>query len=307
MKTRSARLVFALTAVMMVATTQPALAQGPTGQAPAKVQEDDPASVGEGEDLLYGLAPRQSDADGTPGTAEVVFDLPDGCTAELSTQSLKCDGRASEVSVAAVDKNGESVATKIGVAETGITVQLASEATAADGVVIAPFIAAESNQDQLEDATDSMESMLVNAATSSVGIMGAIARPSKITVPSNYVYNPRTTVRRALHDYCTWSPDSYGQAVKGTGRNYVTLRADFKGPCARHDMCIERIIFDGGTLTSKRSQRRYCDTIFRARLEQNCSYTFYESRSSSARAACYARASLYYSVVSQKTNSWNGK
>ena len=42
-----------------------------------------------------------------------------------------------------------------------------------------------------------------------------------VAVPSRYVYDPS---KGSLHDYCTKSPDSWG-------------RADFRGPCANHDLC----------------------------------------------------------------------
>ncbi|MEZ4362837.1 MAG: hypothetical protein R3B48_21780 [Kofleriaceae bacterium] len=51
-----------------------------------------------------------------------------------------------------------------------------------------------------------------------------------IGVPWNYVYNPSLG---SLHDYCTASPDEYILAPAGN-------RANFRGPCAYHDMCLEQ-------------------------------------------------------------------
>ena len=42
-----------------------------------------------------------------------------------------------------------------------------------------------------------------------------------VAVPARYEYNPR---QGSLHDYCTHAPDSWD-------------RADFRGPCANHDLC----------------------------------------------------------------------
>jgi hypothetical protein len=68
-----------------------------------------------------------------------------------------------------------------------------------------------------------VRSMLVVAVAvvaSSPGQAKAAVYPF-VQVPSRYVYDPS---QGSLHDYCTKSPDSWG-------------RADFRGPCANHDLC----------------------------------------------------------------------
>lgn len=55
------------------------------------------------------------------------------------------------------------------------------------------------------------------------------ASSNPVPVPAAYVYRPSTGVHggdKTRHDYCTKSPDSWGQA-------------NFRGPCARHDMCLD--------------------------------------------------------------------
>ncbi len=76
----------------------------------------------------------------------------------------------------------------------------------------------------------------------------AASRISKVTVPSNYVYNPR---KGSLHDYCTSSPDSY-------------LSADFRGPCARHDLCYAK----------PGNHKKACDATLDVQLSQNCAYAY---------------------------------
>lgn len=97
-----------------------------------------------------------------------------------------------------------------------------------------------------------------------------------VSVPSNYVYNPNAS-DKTVHDYCSYSPDSWG-------------KANFRGPCARHDMCIE----------FKQKARSACDSDLFANLRANCSYAYgfpYVSR-----ARCWEVAAVYYAVVSVKTH-----
>lgn len=79
-------------------------------------------------------------------------------------------------------------------------------------------------------------------------VAASASRLSKVTVPSNYVYNPR---KGSLHDYCTSSPDSY-------------LSADFRGPCARHDLCYAK----------PGNHKKACDATLMTQLIQNCKYAY---------------------------------
>lgn len=96
---------------------------------------------------------------------------------------------------------------------------------------------------------------------------------SKVTVPSNYVYNPKLG---SLHDYCTDSPDEYPNPY---GDN-----ADFRGPCARHDLCY-------GSHTDK----KVCDVNLFRDMSTNCEY--YYSWYNPVRYSCLDTAAIYFAVV----------
>ncbi|WP_343899457.1 hypothetical protein [Arthrobacter rhombi] len=232
MKARSVRLIVALAATMTMVGVQPALAQAQPPTTPPEPAANVVAEVGAGADTLYGLAPQTADPNNASTTGTYQFDLPDACMIQDGSKSLRCGGQDAAVEISAVNVNGVRVKTSVAFQEGRMIVRIPSEAAQQSKVVVAPFIGADHNQSQLEDAADAMEAMVVNEDSSmgTVGTMAAISRPSKITVPSNYIYNPKATKNRSLHDYCTWSPNSFAQAVKSTGRTYVTLRADFKGP-----------------------------------------------------------------------------
>lgn len=111
----------------------------------------------------------------------------------------------------------------------------------------------------------------------------AIERPEQVTVPSDYIYDPDHE-QKALHDYCTWSPDAWG-------------KADFRGPCARHDMCIE---VDLDLPRPERKERRkICDSTFLDHLVQNCDYGYYDA--GVKRRGCRVIAGHYYVAVAGKT------
>jgi hypothetical protein len=101
-----------------------------------------------------------------------------------------------------------------------------------------------------------------------------LARPSKVTVPANYVYNPALG---SYHDYCTDAPDEF--PAPGAPN------ADFRGPCARHDLCYE-----GGT-----TSRFSCDNTLLSNLDRNCEY--YYGVFSLLRASCKATALVYWAAV----------
>ncbi len=96
------------------------------------------------------------------------------------------------------------------------------------------------------------------------------------TIPSNYVYNPNTSHQKTLHDYCSYSPDEFPTA----GRN-----ANFRGACARHDMCYQY----------HQSSKLRCDNQLGVRLAQECTYTYgtFDPR----RGACLNTAAVYWGIV----------
>lgn len=123
-----------------------------------------------------------------------------------------------------------------------------------------------------------------SSATSSADIAsvaGPISAASSavhITVPSRYVYNPNTTYQRTLHDYCTASPDSWGDA-------------NFRGSCARHDLCI----------MDRQIARSTCDSNLLSNLKSECRYAYASWYEAAAKAECLGVAYVYYGAVRAKT------
>jgi hypothetical protein len=102
---------------------------------------------------------------------------------------------------------------------------------------------------------------------------GGFGTAAYVGVPSNYVYNPRLGAR---HDYCTSSPDEFP--------NPVGANANFRGPCARHDLCY-------GSGTSHFT----CDNRLWSDMVSNCdhAYAWYNP----VRRACYETANIYWGFV----------
>ncbi|HIW94969.1 MAG TPA: hypothetical protein H9867_00545 [Candidatus Corynebacterium gallistercoris] len=106
---------------------------------------------------------------------------------------------------------------------------------------------------------------------------------SPIPVPSIYRYDPNWHgTGDSLNDYCTWSPDDFRPA------DVYAPAADFRGPCANHDMCYEAV--NRGT-----RDRGYCDSKFLRELYYVCSHVY--DRGSGVEGQCRSRAELYYSAV----------
>lgn len=95
-----------------------------------------------------------------------------------------------------------------------------------------------------------------------------------VTIPPNYVYNPSAG---ALHDYCTDSPDKFPNPL---GRD-----ADFRGPCARHDLCLEAKAVPNST----------CNARLRDDLITNCKQTY--GRWNPIRIDCIDTAFIYWAAV----------
>ncbi len=113
------------------------------------------------------------------------------------------------------------------------------------------------------------------ASASTLSTTSALAarRPAKVTVPARYVYKPKLGVR---HDYCSYAPDEFPAPR--------AANADFRGPCARHDLC-----YDG------RTDRKACDKALKRNLFQNCEH--YYGKYNPLRAACKATALVYWAAV----------
>lgn len=116
--------------------------------------------------------------------------------------------------------------------------------------------------------------------TADVGSVGGTFATAFVSIPSNYVYN-LNHVRRSLHDYCTKSPDEFP--------NPVGANANFRGPCARHDMCFE------GHQASKFT----CNNRLWADMVTNCEYTY--AWYNPVRQTCVATAQVYWVAVTAAT------
>ena len=97
----------------------------------------------------------------------------------------------------------------------------------------------------------------------------------KVVVPASYCYDPATTKNPGWHDYCTHSPDSYGSA-------------DFRGPCARHDMCLQA-----------GHSHHTCDGPLLANMKTNCKHSY--GRWNPTRYKCEATAYGYYGFIKAYT------
>lgn len=56
-----------------------------------------------------------------------------------------------------------------------------------------------------------------------------VASHGPVPIPADYVYDP-SLPHSGYHDYCTMSPSYF---------TTTEINADFRGACARHDMCME--------------------------------------------------------------------
>jgi hypothetical protein len=155
-------------------------------------------------------------------------------------------------------------------------------------------------------------------ADESSGITTFSAGSSKVKVPKKkvsgirisqkyYYYDPdgknprRSPWKKSWHDYCSSSPDTAGYFQRGGDKVY-RMTSTGRGPCARHDLCIEY---------KQAPSRPYCDKKLKADMRQNCRYalgkvsfpSYIEER---IKASCYGRASLYYAGVKYGTKRAGG-
>ena len=112
-----------------------------------------------------------------------------------------------------------------------------------------------------------------------------------VSVPDRYEYVKDRKKREkmfkdpTLHDYCTSSPDSFHDA-------------SFKGPCARHDLCLDKK-HGGGYYNSDRSE---CDKKLEENMRINCRYAY--KKGSQRRYQCYDVARSYFRTVTANTRGW---
>lgn len=104
-----------------------------------------------------------------------------------------------------------------------------------------------------------------------------------ISIPWNYVYNTNHP-QKTLHDYCSYSPDMW-------------LNADFRGSCARHDMCLEPVVWL--PIDQRKARRAPCDFALLANLNSSCGMAY-----PNGNFACRSVAATYYATVSARTWVW---
>lgn len=123
----------------------------------------------------------------------------------------------------------------------------------------------------------------INAAGDENLSLPSYERESFIGIPSGYVYNP---AQGWAHDYCTYSPDEF---------NVAGNKVDFRGPCARHDMCYMK----------KKCRSKACDVTLRENLKTNCRVQL--NALNPLRAVCLATADVYYNAVTawQNVSGWD--
>lgn len=108
---------------------------------------------------------------------------------------------------------------------------------------------------------------------------GRPASLGTVPIPADYVYNPAAR-KPGYHDYCTASPNLY-----------VTpeLNADFRGACARHDICMEDAEIGGYGIG-------WCNTELLLDMRDVCS-SVYVGELEKHRQGCFDTADLYFSAV----------
>ena len=107
----------------------------------------------------------------------------------------------------------------------------------------------------------------------SLGVAAAASLPF-VAVPADYIYNPALG---SLHDYCTDAPDEFPAPFADN--------ADFRGPCARHDMCYQAHV----------AGKSACDDGLHSDMDTNCNYEY--SAFNPLRGTCRATADIYWAAV----------
>lgn len=114
-------------------------------------------------------------------------------------------------------------------------------------------------------------------------------RVTIVPIPEDYEYQPNWHgFGDNLRDYCTYSPDEYAPLEGNAGRPV----ADFRGPCAKHDLCLDP------DYSKIQGTNMECHRIFRNDLHKTCKGVY--SAGSESRKLCLTRADYYYSAVKRK-------
>lgn len=187
----------------------------------------------------------------------------------------------------AVDAAGHELSSRYTVVNGKIYQSISVEESTSFPVVVAPSYVRTANS---ADASMVLEyrASLRDTSVPDVPTSGTIAgglqsmQLAGISIPSNYVYN--TNIKpKELHDYCTSSPDSFGNA-------------NFKGSCARHDLCIQAGL--GLSTGARKARRAGCDSTLYTNLLISCSMA---NSNIVTGATCTAVAKTYYKAVTIAT------
>lgn len=114
-----------------------------------------------------------------------------------------------------------------------------------------------------------------------------------VTIPAHYDYwgclkkaNSPNPSKYARHDYCTYSPDTFGPPL--------IANAEFSGACARHDLCMDAADANGSGYAP-------CHPQFYAHLRTICTKNYLNR--DPLRGQCLNASNLYLSAV--KGFNWN--
>ncbi len=165
-----------------------------------------------------------------------------------------------------------------------------AEVTQADSVEVIDGAMDEFFED-VQDPDD--QATAAAAETGEVSIASSlpyIKVPKKSGVKQKYyywdpllIYPQHRPWKKAWHDYCTKSPNGYGQA-------------SFRGPCARHDLCIE---------FKQATHRNYCDSHLKATMRVNCRYAYDRWYEKASKFVCYRHATVFYAAVHRQTGKYH--
>lgn len=264
---------------------------------------------------------------------DITFSLPDACITDINENKLICNGHPVVVQPTAIDSQGQKLQTMLTTESDGLIVGLEGHHDSDHPIIVTIYITENDHEDLAQDAEDALAWMIAadtdavddnpNELDSEVDTdstnseqatttftpwptkdrllvnPAAGKRPRKVTVPSNYRYCPNSCRPKARHDYCTSPAVNFWTTRRGT--------ADFRGPCARHDLMIDRVAKKRISLQSKRAQRSQGDLQFRGNLQQNCRHGFYKRSQTSSKLSCFAVSGTYWAAVSYRTRHWNGR
>jgi Prokaryotic phospholipase A2 len=181
----------------------------------------------------------------------------------------------------AIDANGTRVPSVYKVEGLTVSQSISVDSKTAYPVTLAPALVRTSESDD-GAIVAAYHDFLTELPKLSQPESGVQARSVGVGIPSNYVYNTKHA-RVELHDYCTLSPDEW-------------FNANFRGACAKHDMCIEGNL--GKTKAVQKTLRAGCDKGLATNLASSCTMAYTPGLK---RTTCTSVAATYYAVVSVKT------